>query len=77
MLFRSAFGLTGEKEYLDMSLKTWRFISDNLIDRKNGEWYWSVDNNLLPNLNEDKAGFWKCPYHDSRMCLEIIERTNQ
>ena len=75
--YLNAFALSGEKEYLDMSLKAWRFISDNLIDRKNGEWYWSVDNDLLPNLKEDKAGFWKCPYHDSRMCLEIIERTNQ
>lgn len=75
--YLNAFGLSGEKEYLVISLKAWRFISDNLVDRKNGEWYWSVDKNLLPNLKEDKAGFWKCPYHDSRMCLEIIERTNQ
>lgn len=75
--YLNAFSLSEEKEYLDISLKTWRFISDNLIDKENGEWYWSVDNNILPNLKEDKAGFWKCPYHNSRMCLEIIERTNQ
>jgi mannobiose 2-epimerase len=72
--FLNAFTLSGNKEYLDISLKAWRFICDNFIDRINGEWYWSVDNNLKPNLKDDKAGFWKCPYHDSRMCLEIIER---
>jgi mannobiose 2-epimerase len=72
--FLNAYTMTENKDYLEMSLKTWRFISENLTDKKNGEWYWSVDNNLKPNLKEDKAGFWKCPYHDSRMCLEIIER---
>ena len=75
--FLNAFTLSGKKEYFDLSLAAWRFISDHLIDRQNGEWYWSVDKNLLPNLKEDKAGFWKCPYHDSRMCFEIIERTKQ
>jgi mannobiose 2-epimerase len=72
--FLNAFTLSGKEEYLDISLKAWRFITDNLVDPKNGEWYWSVDKNLQPNLKDDKAGFWKCPYHDSRMCLEIIER---
>ena len=72
--FLNAFTLSGKKEYLDLSLAAWRFISDHLVDRQNGEWYWSVNKNLQPNLKEDKAGFWKCPYHDSRMCMEIIER---
>jgi len=75
--FLNAFGLSGKEENLNICLKAWRFISDNLIDRKNGEWYWSVDNKLQSNIKDDKAGFWKCPYHNSRMCLEIIERTNQ
>jgi mannobiose 2-epimerase len=73
--FLNAFYLSGKEEYLDSCLATWKFISDNLIDRKNGEWFWSVDNDLKPNTRDDKAGFWKCPYHNSRMCLEIIERT--
>jgi cellobiose epimerase len=72
--FLNAYYLSGQKDYLDHSLAAWRFIKDNIIDRQNGEWYWSVNENLLPNLKEDKAGFWKCPYHNSRMCLEIIER---
>jgi cellobiose epimerase len=74
--FLNAYSLSGQDEYLEISLAAWKFISAHLIDRQNGEWYWSVDKNLQPNLKEDKAGFWKCPYHDSRMCLEIIEKQN-
>jgi cellobiose epimerase len=72
--FLNAYILSGEKEYLEMSLASWKFINEHLVDRSNGEWYWSVNDRLEPNLKEDKAGFWKCPYHNSRMCLEIIER---
>ena len=72
--FLNAFYLSGKEEYLNLSVAEWKFISDHLIDRSNGEWYWSVNKDLKANIREDKAGFWKCPYHNSRMCLEIIER---
>ena len=42
-----------------------------------GEWFWSLRADGTVNRDEDKAGFWKCPYHNGRMCLEIIERTAQ
>ncbi len=71
--FMYAFRLSGNEEFLNISLASWRFISEHLIDRQEGEWYWSVDKNLEPNLKDDKAGFWKCPYHNARMCLEIME----
>jgi mannobiose 2-epimerase len=74
--FLNAYNLSGREEYLNISLASWKFIAGHLVDRKNGEWYWSVNNDLQPNLKEDKAGFWKCPYHNSRMCLEIIEKQN-
>lgn len=55
--------------------ESWRYISDNLLDRENGEWYWSrLGSEDHPiNRKDDKAGFWKCPYHNSRMCIESIE----
>ncbi len=65
---------TNEEEYLSKALKCWEFIKNNLIDYDNGEWYWSISDNGDVNRKDDKAGFWKCPYHNGRMCMEIIER---
>ncbi len=59
---------------LDKALAGWQYIKDNLIDDTLGEWYWSRDPQGNINKTDDHAGFWKCPYHNSRMCLEIIER---
>ncbi len=61
-------------EALDRALHCWQYIKEQLIDREHGEWYWSRRPDGTVNRDEDKAGFWKCPYHNSRMCLEIIER---
>ena len=66
----------GALEGLENSLHCWEFIKNELVDRQNGEWFWSVRADGSINRNEDKAGFWKCPYHNGRMCLEIIERTS-
>ncbi len=60
---------------LEKANRCWQYIKDNLIDYGNGEWYWSRHKDGRLNLDDDKAGFWKCPYHNSRMCLEIMERT--
>ena len=59
---------------LEKALHCWQYIKDNLIDHQNGEWYWSRHPDGSLNTLDDKAGFWKCPYHNSRLCLEIIER---
>ena len=72
--FLNAYYMSRKEKFLEQSLAAWRFIAGHIVDTKNGEWYWSVDKDLQPNIKDDKAGFWKCPYHDSRMCMEIIER---
>ena len=64
----------GDESALDKSLQCWQYIKDNLIDYEGDEWYWSRRPDGTLNLDDDKAGFWKCPYHNGRMCLEIIER---
>lgn len=59
--------------YKEKAEHIWTYIQSNLIDRAEGEWYWSRLENGEVNRKEDKAGFWKCPYHNGRMCLEMIE----
>lgn len=65
----------GDEEAFKKSEKCWHYIKENLVDFDNGEWFWSRHPDGSLNTIDDKAGFWKCPYHNSRMCLEIIERT--
>ncbi len=64
-----------DREALDLVFSCWQYVKDHLIDRQNGEWHWAIDDRGNINLDDDKAGFWKCPYHNTRMCLEILERT--
>ena len=64
-----------DEQALDRAVRCWQYIKDNLIDYENGEWHWSRHPDGTLNTVDDKAGFWKCPYHNSRMCLEIIERS--
>jgi mannobiose 2-epimerase len=52
--------------------QAWEYIKNYLVDRENGEWFWGADPDGKPNRQKDKAGFWKCPYHNARMCMEIV-----
>ena len=63
-----------DEQALEHALQCWDYIKNHLIDWEKGEWYWSRHSDGTLNLDDDKAGFWKCPYHNSRMCLELIER---
>lgn len=61
----------GDKDALEKAWNCWKFTKEKLIDRAGGEWYWSVSEEGTVNREEDKAGFWKCPYHNGRMCMEV------
>lgn len=69
----NAWQLTGDEKYLKLTQKNWEFVQEFILDKKNGEWVWGVDENYLL-IEKDKAGFWKCPYHNSRACIELIKR---
>lgn len=71
--FFNAYELTGDKSYLDVVLKNWEFIKKYILDTENGEWHWGV-NADYSLIQKDKAGFWKCPYHNGRACIEVINR---
>jgi mannobiose 2-epimerase len=70
----NAYQVSNDPKYLDQAILTWQFIKDKVIDEKDGEWYFKVDKNGDPCMEEDKAGIWKCPYHNSRACLEILNQ---
>ena len=63
----------GDLPAADRALAAWSYIRDHLVDRAKGEWYWSILPDGTPDLSQPKAGFWKCPYHNTRMCLEILK----
>lgn len=62
------------EDALEKALQCWNFIKKHLIDSKNGEWFWSLKADGTINTIDDKAGFWKCPYHNGRMCMELLGR---
>ena len=66
---------SGDSFFLDQVHKSWNFISQYLIDKQFGEWIWGVYEDYRPMDQEDFAGFWKCPYHNGRACIEILNRT--
>ena len=64
--------ISGDREWRQRSIAAWEFVKKHIRDAHGNEWHWGVlaDHTLMPG--QDKAGFWKCPYHNSRACLEII-----
>ena len=63
------------KEYLQAAESEWQFIRDHVIDKRAGsEWYWEVDEDGRPYPNRPIVEPWKCPYHNGRMCMEVMKR---
>lgn len=72
-----AYQITKDSNYLKLALKNWKFITNHIIDHKNGEWFWRIDATGKPNIEDDKIGFWKCPYHNSRALMEVVCRIDE
>ena len=71
--FFNAWQLSGDDKYLEVSKASWEFIQKYIIDTENGEWFWGVSTDLKP-LPNDKVNGWKAPYHNGRMCMEMMRR---
>lgn len=72
--FLNAYELTKDTSYLTIAYTISRFIEEYIVDKRYGEWFFRVTENGEPILSHEKAGFWKCPYHNTRACLEILKR---
>lgn len=71
--FLNAYQLTGETHFREKADKSWEFIKKYVLDKEKGDWFGTVNPDLTP-VKGDKVNFWKCPYHNSRACYEVIRR---
>jgi mannobiose 2-epimerase len=72
--FINAYAVTGEERYWNAAMGAWEYINGHIIDKKRGEWFWRISREGVPYGTEFKVSEWKCPYHNSRMCLEGVYR---
>lgn len=72
--FLNAYEHTGEPRYLNAVRSQWEYIKAKMIDPREGsEWFWSVKEDGTP-IEKPIVEPWKCPYHNGRMCMEVIRR---
>jgi mannobiose 2-epimerase len=74
--FLNAWQLTGDEKYLRYFNGIWEFVNRFVKDHSNGEWFWGV-NGDHSIMQKEKVGFWKCPYHNSRACMEVLKRAGE
>ena len=56
----------------------WEYIKTKLTDPREGsEWFSDLDDRGEPSDREPIVEPWKCPYHNGRMCFEMIARLAQ
>ena len=75
--FLDAFERGGDRRFLEAAEAVWSFIDRSIIDRAHGEWRWRIDAGADAPANLPKAHLWKCPYHNGRACLELMERAKR
>ena len=75
--FLNAYELSGKTYFLKASEKSWEFIEKYIVDRRYGEWYWKVSRDGTPSMDKYKVDAWKCPYHNSRTCFEVMDRLDR
>lgn len=61
-------------EYRQAAEGIWHFIRENMVDARSGEWYESIRADGTRDMGQALVHPWKCPYHNGRMCMEMIER---
>lgn len=72
--FLNAYQLSGDEKFIEASYGMWRYIDKYFLDKTKGEWFNEVigEGKVLEHMA--KVDLWKCPYHNSRACYEVIER---
>ena len=73
--FINAYQHSDDKQFLEAAKSVWEYIKSDVIDKRQGsEWYSEVSFEHQPLSHKEIVGPWKCPYHNGRMCMEVIRR---
>jgi len=72
--FLNAHQLSSQEHFVKAAQKSWQFIETCIVDRQHGEWFWKVSRDGVPSQDKFKVDQWKCPYHNSRTCFEVMAR---
>lgn len=73
--FVNEYQKSGRAEYAAAAADVWHYIAEHVVDhRPGGEWFWCLDDNARPSDRRPIVEPWKCPYHNGRMCLELMRR---
>jgi cellobiose epimerase len=72
--FLNAYQLSGRDHFYVAAARSWEFIEKYIVDREHGEWFWRVSRAGVPSDKQFKVDPWKCPYHNSRTCFEVMAR---
>ena len=75
--FLNAYQLSGCEHFYVAAGRSWEFIEKYIVDREHGEWFWKVSRACVPSNREFKVDPWKCPYHNSRACFEVMARLDK
>jgi len=71
----SLYGESQNEELKKEAEAIYQGIEDYFHDKRDGGcWYWDLNAHNLPRSKKCIVEPWKCPYHNGRMCLEIIKR---
>lgn len=70
----NAYQISGQTRYLEAAQNIWSFIKRYIVDQGHGEWYWKVFKNGQPDSLKPIVEPWKCPYHNTRACIEVWQR---
>jgi cellobiose epimerase len=74
--FLNAYQLSGDSRFLAASQRSWDYIQAKFVDRVQGDWFNLLTREGKP-ISLPKVSLWKCPYHSSRCCFEVIERVRE
>jgi mannobiose 2-epimerase len=72
--FLNSYQLTKHQGFKWAAVQCWQFIKRAIIDKTDGEWFWKVSSDGKPDYSRPKVDQWKGPYHNGRMCFEVISR---